>query len=79
MNLYAMNIRNLGVNMKLLIIISLLAVSACGPTLIMLKNPTTKEIVRCTGGSTMTSIVRQVNETKICAQAYEKNGYERID
>jgi hypothetical protein len=61
--------------MKLLMIILLLSINACGPTVIMLKNNKTNEIVKCAGdpwGS-------PAKEAKICAQAYEKNGYKRID
>ena len=64
--------------MKKLILISLL-LSACGPTLIMLKNPNTKEIVRCAPGSSDTSIIRQANDTEKCAKAYKLNGYQIIE
>lgn len=66
----------MGAYMKLFTILLLLVVSACGPTLIMLKHPKTGEIVRCAPGAYVDMPVR---DTRICAQAYEQNGYERIN
>ena len=53
-----------------------LCVAGCGPTLIVLKNSTTGQIVQCQGVN-MSQIIAQ-NDAESCAKAYETQGFTRI-
>lgn len=48
----------------------------CGPTLIVLKNPQTGQIVQCQGVN-MSQIIAQ-SDAQSCAAAYESQGYQQI-
>lgn len=56
------------------VLIVLLLLTGCGPTLIMLKNTDTGNIVQCEADPWG----QPVKNTRLCAEAYEQNGYERI-
>jgi len=60
---------------KIFILITTLFITSCGPTVIMLHNPETREVTKCTGDP----LGMPVKEARICAEGYEKMGWERIE
>jgi hypothetical protein len=53
-----------------------LCVAGCGPSLIVLQNPKTQEIVRCQGMNAFQIVV--MSDAQSCARAYESKGFTRI-
>ncbi len=61
-----------------IIIVLALTLSGCGPTVIVMKNPTTGALVECRGGATPGLIAEQV-AAKDCANGYQAAGWIRMN
>ena len=55
---------------------ALLAACSNGPSLIVLKNPQTGELVQCRGATA--SAIAAARDAERCARAYEGQGYQRL-
>ncbi len=57
-----------------------LLLGACvGPTVVMMKNPNTGEIVRCSGSNNGLSVAADSWAAKGCADGYEADGWKRLN
>lgn len=66
--------------MKRMVLAALLALGACvGPTVVVVKNPKTGEIVQCRGSNTGLSVVAESMAAKGCADGYQATGWERMN
>jgi len=58
------------------ILIGALCVVACGPTLIVLKDPKSGQLVQCQSANA--SQIMAERDAESCAKAYEREGWQRI-
>jgi hypothetical protein len=66
--------------MKRTAMAALLALSACvGPTVVMMKNPQTGEIKRCSGSNNGLSLAADSWAAKGCADGYQTAGWQRLN
>lgn len=64
----------------LAMLLSLFALSACvGPSIVVLKNPTTGEVVQCKGSSMGLSMVADSMAARDCAAGYTASGWQRMN
>lgn len=63
----------------LLPLLSLLPLAACGPSVIVMKNPTTGEVVQCKGNTTGLSAVADAKAAQDCATGYQAAGWTRMN
>jgi hypothetical protein len=55
------------------------AVAGCGPRVIVMKNPTTGELIQCHGQSTGLSRAAEVAWARDCAEGYQAAGWVRMN
>lgn len=59
---------------------ALMVLSGCvGPTVVVMKNPQTGEIIRCTGSNNGLSMASDSWAAKGCADGYRAAGWERMN
>ena len=62
------------------VIIGVGLLSACaGPTVVVMKNPASGEIVQCKGANTGLSVVAESWAARDCAQGYQTAGWTRMN
>jgi hypothetical protein len=67
-------------SMKRMALAAFLALSACvGPTVVMMKNPQTGELVRCTRSNNGLSLAADSWAAKGCADGYQAAGWQRMN
>jgi hypothetical protein len=60
--------------------VALLMLGACvGPTVVMMKNPQTGELVRCSGANNGLSLPADSWAAKGCADGYQAAGWQRLN
>lgn len=64
--------------MRSFICLLLLAVglAACGPTMIVLREPTTGQIAECSRGP-LPQVTNVMGENEACAQSYRERGFQQ--
>jgi hypothetical protein len=62
------------------VIIAFGVLSGCaGPTVVVMKNPATGEIVQCKGANTGLSVVAESWAARDCASGYQASGWTRMN
>jgi hypothetical protein len=55
------------------------ATGCVGPTVVVMKNPTTGELVQCRGANTGLSVTAESIAARDCAQGYQAAGWQRMN
>lgn len=66
--------------MKRMVLAALLALGGCvGPTVVVMKNPKTGEIIQCHGDNNGLSMSAESWSAKGCADGYQAAGWQRMN
>jgi hypothetical protein len=62
-----------------LVVAMALAISGCGPTVVVMKNPKTGELIQCHGQNTGEDFLIDQSAAKDCANGYQAAGWQRMN
>lgn len=65
--------------MSRIILAALLSLASCGPSVVIMRNPSTGELIQCRGANTGLNEFAELRAAHACADGYQAAGWARMN